>query len=381
MKQLSTYSISSVSHVKDNKKAILGVLLLLPLSLQASPQRWYNDAQVTQGKALYATQCAECHGVNAQSIPNWQQKTPEGKYPPPPLNGSAHAWHHSFQLLRRTINEGGLALGGQMPAFKDKLNEEQTNAVIASFQSYWSDEIYSQWQQRNPIKIEKKINTTTDKRLKWLTQSFPDIEIEKPPIASPAKGIQQLKMDSRYVYLLEGGKYLLVGDLYDLQKNENLTETLRKQDTQAKISTFPETDMVIYPAKGTEKAVITIFTDTDCPFCRRLHQQVPELQQAGVKVRYIAYPRGGKIGDTYKTMQSVWCAKDRAQAMSDAKHDIDFAGRTDCAGAKAVDAGYDLGNDLDIQGTPAIILPDGELISGYRPATELLQQLGLSPKL
>ncbi len=109
------------------------------------PALWYTDEQVAQGKRLFAGLCAECHGKDAAGTPNWRRPDANGNYPPPPLNGSAHTWHHSLEILRETIRNGGAPLGGVMPGFADKLSAQEIDAVIAWFQSLWSDEVYRIW--------------------------------------------------------------------------------------------------------------------------------------------------------------------------------------------------------------------------------------------
>ena len=112
--------------------------------------RWYSQAQVDAGKQLFAQTCAACHGTQAQGLTvDWKKPDDNGIYPPPPLNGSAHAWHHPYNALEFTILEGGAPVGGVMPPFKSVYDKEQIASLIASFQSYWSDEIYQTWNQRN----------------------------------------------------------------------------------------------------------------------------------------------------------------------------------------------------------------------------------------
>ena len=169
-----------------------------------------------------------------------------------------------------------------------------------------------------------------------------------------------------------------MGDLLDLEKGTNLTQLRRSRDNTALLEAFPEKDMVVYPATGSEQARITVFTDTSCPYCRKLHQEVPQLQQAGVTVRYIAFPRAGIRSEAAKTMRSVWCAKDRQQAMDVAKGvGSSEQGQAPCTAGQAVDAGYRLSQQLGLTGTPAIVLPDGSIQPGYLPATRLLARLGL----
>lgn len=107
--------------------------------------RWYSTQQVAQGELLYAQNCMVCHGVAGVGAPNWQERRADGSLKPPPLNGTAHAWHHTLAVLNRTIIEGGAASGGTMPAFGDKLNAVERNAIIAYLQSQWSDRIYNTW--------------------------------------------------------------------------------------------------------------------------------------------------------------------------------------------------------------------------------------------
>ena len=112
--------------------------------------RWYTPLQITEGKKVFGNNCAACHGSEGQGLTeDWKQPLADDSYPPPPLNGTAHTWHHSKAQLLRTINTGGVPLGGVMPAFKDKLTEKEKEAVMAYFMSLWTDRIYDAWKQRN----------------------------------------------------------------------------------------------------------------------------------------------------------------------------------------------------------------------------------------
>lgn len=114
--------------------------------------RWYTQSQVDNGRVVFEKNCAACHGNNGEGTFSWTRKSSDGSYPPPPLNGTAHTWHHSLSMLKRTINNGGIPLGGKMPAFKGKLSESEKNEVIAFFQSQWSKRIYQAWQKRGGLK-------------------------------------------------------------------------------------------------------------------------------------------------------------------------------------------------------------------------------------
>lgn len=115
---------------------------------QAEIARWYTPEQVVAGGEVFAQNCAVCHGAEAQGTAgDWREKLADGSFPPPPLNGSAHAWHHPQEILLRVIDYGGEAMGGKMPAFIDVLDESEKLAAVAYFQDFWSDEIYQQWMQ------------------------------------------------------------------------------------------------------------------------------------------------------------------------------------------------------------------------------------------
>ena len=114
--------------------------------------RWYTHEQVSRGMPLFAQHCAVCHGEFGQGLAeDWRKTDANGNYPPPPLNGTAHTWHHPTEVLLRTIEIGGVPLGGVMPAFDTLLDEKQSLEIIAYFQSLWTDEIYGRW-----LEIERR---------------------------------------------------------------------------------------------------------------------------------------------------------------------------------------------------------------------------------
>lgn len=118
----------------------------IPWQEQPDTGRWYTRAQIESGRALFKEYCARCHGVRAEGARQWQRPKSNGNYPAPPLNGTAHAWHHPYPMLVKTISEG---TQGEMPGWSKQLNTEQIDAVIAYFQSYWPDRAYELWLQRH----------------------------------------------------------------------------------------------------------------------------------------------------------------------------------------------------------------------------------------
>ncbi len=348
-------------------------------ALAVEDQRWYSERQVSEGEQLFLQNCASCHGRNAESTPNWKQTDANGNYPPPPLNGTAHAWHHDLDLLRRTIREGGVKIGGQMPGFEGRLSAAEIDSVIAFFQSRWPDEIYQRWSGRfasSELPSLSDVPIAPDQPVtRLLRQRIGNVPIDDVT-ETPVEDVWQVQIGNRYVYLLEGGKYALTGDLINLEKGRNLTELSRRVTTLETISGFDDTELVIFAARGEPRAMLNVFTDTSCPYCQKLHGEIGKLQEAGITVRYIPFPRGGSRGPGYQHLKSVWCADDRNQAMTDAKNQR-FGGLPagDCAAAEVVDRGYLAGKKIGIGGTPLLIKSNGEKIEGYRPYQELIPQI------
>lgn len=113
----------------------------------AAPARWYTQENVSNGGPLFAEHCAACHGTAGEGTSTWRQRDTDGKFPPPPLNGTAHAWHHPFHVLGGQIKSGAPGGQGNMPPFGDRLSDDEIVDVIAWFQDQWPDEIYAQWWQ------------------------------------------------------------------------------------------------------------------------------------------------------------------------------------------------------------------------------------------
>ena len=108
-------------------------------------KRNFDPAQVKRGESVYAANCIGCHGPNGEATPEWRKPNADGKYPPPPLDSSAHAWHHSTAVLKKTILQGTPPEIGSMPAWEGKLTGQQVDDVIVWIKSLWSNEIYDIW--------------------------------------------------------------------------------------------------------------------------------------------------------------------------------------------------------------------------------------------
>jgi thiol:disulfide interchange protein DsbC len=190
---------------------------------------------------------------------------------------------------------------------------------------------------------------------------------------SPIPGIYQFAQAAEVSYLTADGKYFLDGNVYDMATRENLTEALRTHARLAMISAVPESQMVIFSPKN-PLYTITVFTDVDCGFCRKLHSEMAELNRLGIRVRYMSYPRSGPNTESWKKAEVVWCSPNRNEALTRAKAGAQLDMNKICD-ANPVAREYALGQGIGVRGTPAILTENGDYIAGYMPPRELLQQI------
>ncbi len=189
---------------------------------------------------------------------------------------------------------------------------------------------------------------------------------------SPIPGLYQVMLGGQISYVTSDGRYLFQGDIYDTVAEVNLTEGQRDQARHAAIDQIAESSMIVF-RPAVVKHSITVFTDIDCGYCRKLHRQMAQYNKRGIEVRYLAYPRNGRDTPSWFKAQNVWCSDDRNAALTQAKSGVMVKSR-DC-GATPVARHYELGRSIGIRGTPAIITDAGELIPGYVEPDELLGYL------
>ena len=184
-------------------------------------------------------------------------------------------------------------------------------------------------------------------------------------------GMYEVRFGSIIVYLSGDGRYMLRGDLVELESGRNVTEEARRTVRAEAVGALGEGNMIVF-APDAVKHTVTVFTDVDCGYCARLHQQMADYNRLGIKIRYTAFPRAGVGSDTWDKMVSVWCAADQHTAMTDAK------ARRNVKPARCdnpVAEQYEAGRAIGVRGTPAIVLESGELIPGYIPPEELASRL------
>lgn len=203
-----------------------------------------------------------------------------------------------------------------------------------------------------------------------LKKIIPDMQpelISKTPIA----GIYEVKYGTEIYYASADGQFLIRGEVLDIARKRNLTEESRSVARRQLMESLDRNSMIVFSPKKI-KHHMTVFTDVDCGYCRKLHQEIDELNGYGVEVRYLLFPRAGIDSQSATKAQSVWCSDDRKEALTDAKLGKKLAEKS-CA--NPIVKNIELADKVGITGTPTIILDSGEIISGYVAAAKLKEIL------
>jgi thiol:disulfide interchange protein DsbC len=189
--------------------------------------------------------------------------------------------------------------------------------------------------------------------------------------STPVSNLFEVTFGGRIVYLTADGRYLLQGKIIDLETRTEITEERLSELKMAALAKIKEDQMVIY-GPDDAKDTVTVFTDIDCGYCRKLHSEMARYNEEGIRIRYLFYPRAGIGSDSYKKAVSVWCADDRRAAMDQAKAGKEVPERS-CE--NPVEEHYNLGQSVRVTGTPALLLEGGELVPGYVPPHKLRKAL------
>lgn len=209
-------------------------------------------------------------------------------------------------------------------------------------------------------KIQQKLNQ--------VIPNAPSAQISKTPV----DGLYQVILGPNVIYITADTNYLFNGNLIDLNTRENLTDSAKNEARLQTLNAIDADGMIVFPAKGEEKRVISVFTDIDCPYCKRFHSEVDELNENGITVRYLAFPRSGPGTPSYHKMTSVWCANDPVKAMDEAKNGIDPEVKR-CE--NPIQEHMMQAQSFGISGTPTLIFDDGNMVPGYVKAEELIPAL------
>lgn len=204
-----------------------------------------------------------------------------------------------------------------------------------------------------------------------VSELFAEIRPEQV-FPGPIDGWYTIRKGAIIAYVSADGRYLMQGDMIDLDKQVNLSEDERDNARRDMMSAVPDSETIIFsPKKVTHR--VSVFTDVDCTYCRRLHSQINDYLAKGIEVRYLLYPRNGPASPSWATAEKIWCADDRNAALTAAKSDKNF--ETHSCDTSIVSEHYAIGQDVGLRGTPAIVLEDGTLISGYLPPEQLALRL------
>lgn len=222
-----------------------------------------------------------------------------------------------------------------------------------------------------PTPAPKAAPTPLDSELAAVAAHLPGAKPDELR-TTPVPGIYEFKRGAELVYVTADGRYGFAGDLYRLQDHANLSDIRRRELRLALINAVPESSMVVF-SPATPKYTVTVFTDVDCQYCRALHKQIGEYNRLGVKVRYMFYPRTGPNTASWSKAEQVWCSADRRAALTAAK--LGEALKTAACKPNPVADEYALGQAIGLTGTPGIVTESGELLPGYSPPDELLQEL------
>jgi thiol:disulfide interchange protein DsbC len=210
-----------------------------------------------------------------------------------------------------------------------------------------------------------------------ISKGTPGVQVENVK-KSAIDGLYQVQVaGGGTLFSTQDGHYFILGDLYERKPDNsmvNLSELQRKADTAKKLAEIPPEKMIVYPAIGERKAFMTVFSDPECPYCRKMHELIPSYNELGIEVRYLAYPRAGLGSEIHEKMASAWCSPKPTEAMNTL-----FAGGSipvvRCENPVAEE--FQLGVELGVRGTPTIFLPSGKQVLGALPTEHLLKELGI----
>ncbi len=205
-----------------------------------------------------------------------------------------------------------------------------------------------------------------------ISKFLPDVEIDSIQ-PTPIAGLYQVLIGSEVIYMSRDGAYVVKGEILDINERRNLTEDVRASSRVKLLNAIKKDEYIEFTGKNAHDAIY-VFTDIDCGYCRKLHQDVPELNARGISVRYLAYPRAGVDSAAGQEMSHVWCADDRQKALTAAKNRESIEAKS-CDDPVAEQ--YALGQKLGVRGTPSIYLQNGRNLPGYMPPDEIEKQLSL----
>ena len=204
-------------------------------------------------------------------------------------------------------------------------------------------------------------------KLRGLVPNAKTIAVSETPIT----GVLQVQINSDIVYVTSDGKYLLQGQIMDIDSRSNLTDQAKSGIRLGLLTGLNEDEQITFAPVEPEHSVL-VFTDIDCGYCRKLHNEMAEYNEQGIAIHYLAFPRAGIGSASFDKFVSVWCADDQKEALTLAKNGSDPEPQK-CPNPIAEQ--YDLGREVGVTGTPALVTTDCTLIPGYMPPAQLRARL------
>jgi len=210
-----------------------------------------------------------------------------------------------------------------------------------------------------------------------LKEARPDLHYGEPT-ASPIPGLYEVQVQGGPSILVsEDGRYFIAGDVFELRGTTviNIAEQKRSVERKAELASLDPAETIVFKPSGETKAVITVFTDVDCGYCRKLHNEIAEMNDLGIEVHYLAYPRAGLGSPSYRKIATAWCSDNRQEALTRLKNGENL--KDNVCEPNPVARHMAMGERFGVSGTPALVLEDGTMIPGYRPAKDLASMLGI----
>lgn len=210
---------------------------------------------------------------------------------------------------------------------------------------------------------------------KTLQKSMPGLSIDSLR-ATPIPGMFELVSGGEVAYVSADGNHMIQGTLYNVPKRKNLTENSLSIGRQAAMKTLDAGSLIVYPAKGEVKHTITVFTDPSCPYCLRLHEELPKLNEMGVTVKYALYARNGGSTLTARQLNDIVCASEQKAELDKYFASPQKAAKGDsCKKAEGLERIAAIAQQVGMKGTPHIVTDTGFAISGFQPAAELVRTI------
>lgn len=225
-----------------------------------------------------------------------------------------------------------------------------------------------------PVAPAPKADTPEGRALAALRGLDPNVKPDRLR-AAPVPGFREVIVGGQALYVSDDGRYVFIpgpnGALFDAAEQKNLSEAAVASLRVELLKELPRSERIVF-APPNPKYTVTVFTDIECGYCRKFHQEIEEYNRQGIAVEYLAFPRMGIGSEDYQRMVAVWCAPDRRKALTDAKNDRPVPMRS-CK--TTVNQQYALGQRVGLTGTPMILAPDGTQLGGYVPPAQLRQRL------